>query len=313
MKITVCIPTYNRPDELKKALNSVLAQSYTDFEMIIADNASSNAQVQDIGLEYSLRDPRIKYIRHDSNIGACKNYLFLETMVQTDYFIWLGDDDYWSSNHLESLVLKMDDDLVMVFPDVRLVDSAGLITSSGLKRIYSGCVSDLDFLDSWSKHGAGYPFYGLYNLKNFYKSGLKFEFEDDLAYYNEGIFLHKLFLNGKVRFCENGELFYSTSSKRLQNLHLLSSYFDYTKRVSLLYLENESLNVCFKEIVFQRILSNHFTYMFNLCGFSKTSLQILHEPMKFKSFLRFIFILVKSYLKGLKMQFGCKFFKNPYQ
>ncbi len=64
-KVTVCVPTYNRADILPYALSSVLNQTYSDFELIVCDDASSDRTAAVVG---QWTDSRIRYIRHPQNI-----------------------------------------------------------------------------------------------------------------------------------------------------------------------------------------------------------------------------------------------------
>ncbi len=90
--ITTIIPTYRRPFLLKKAIESVLAQTYPNFELHIWDNASCD-ETEVISLEYCKKDPRIIYHQHKENIGAVANFSYALSQVKTDFFSFLSDDD----------------------------------------------------------------------------------------------------------------------------------------------------------------------------------------------------------------------------
>ena len=91
-KITVGMPVYNGEQYLESAIRSVLAQSYDDFVFLIADNASSD-QTTDICQDFAAQDPRIRYLRHERNIGAAANYNVLFAEARTPYFRWSNADD----------------------------------------------------------------------------------------------------------------------------------------------------------------------------------------------------------------------------
>jgi len=71
--VSIGLPVYNRERFLRETLESLLAQTFEDFELIISDNASTDG-TQAICREYTSKDPRIRYYRNDQNRGASWNY-----------------------------------------------------------------------------------------------------------------------------------------------------------------------------------------------------------------------------------------------
>jgi len=107
--VSVIISTYNRPEKLKKAIDSVLNQSYKDYELIIiGDNCK---YLDEIMLKYN--DNRIRWwnLFKNYNDGGTtpKNYA-LRKLIRTEYIAYLDDDNYWENNHLESLITKINSD-----------------------------------------------------------------------------------------------------------------------------------------------------------------------------------------------------------
>jgi glycosyltransferase involved in cell wall biosynthesis len=94
-KITTIIPTFQRPALLKRALLSVLSQTYTNFQVHVCDNASCD-ETEEIMQEFVSQDSRIKYHKHMKNIGMMGNYEFGFSLVTTPYFSFLSDDDHLS-------------------------------------------------------------------------------------------------------------------------------------------------------------------------------------------------------------------------
>jgi glycosyltransferase involved in cell wall biosynthesis len=99
--ITVAIPTYNRSQYLKKAIKSVISQTFEDFELIVIDNASSDNTSE---MVHSFSDPRIKYFRNKYNIGMIKNWNRAIKLARGQYLLILGDDDKLKPNFLEKSV-----------------------------------------------------------------------------------------------------------------------------------------------------------------------------------------------------------------
>jgi glycosyltransferase involved in cell wall biosynthesis len=98
--VTVGIPTFNSEKNLPKTIESVLNQTFRDFELIISDNASTDS-TSTICMEYAKKDHRIKYIKQEKNIHALPNFCFLGNSAITKYFVWLASDDYWEPTFLE--------------------------------------------------------------------------------------------------------------------------------------------------------------------------------------------------------------------
>jgi glycosyltransferase involved in cell wall biosynthesis len=90
--ITTVIPTYRRPRLLRRAIMSVLAQSYPHFQVCIYDNASGD-DTESIVRELAAVDGRVKYFCHAQNIGAMPNFTFGMSRVETPFFSLLSDDD----------------------------------------------------------------------------------------------------------------------------------------------------------------------------------------------------------------------------
>lgn len=92
-KLTIGLPVYNGERFLHKCLDSLLEQSFENFEIIISDNASTD-KTQNICQEYSKKDKRIHYIRQEKNIGLLPNFNFVLAQSSNEFFMWIGVDDY---------------------------------------------------------------------------------------------------------------------------------------------------------------------------------------------------------------------------
>jgi glycosyltransferase involved in cell wall biosynthesis len=90
--ITAIIPTYRRPRMLKRAIHSVLNQTYPNLQVCVYDNASGD-ETEAVVREIAEKDPRVKYFCHPTNIGAARNFEHGLSHVNTPYFSLLSDDD----------------------------------------------------------------------------------------------------------------------------------------------------------------------------------------------------------------------------
>lgn len=104
-KVGVCIPTYNRAGYLREAIDSVLAQSYQDYELLVVDNASTDHTSRVVG---SYNDPRISYHRNESNIGMVGNWNRCLELAKGEYVAILHDDDLWLPRFLERTIAVLD-------------------------------------------------------------------------------------------------------------------------------------------------------------------------------------------------------------
>jgi glycosyltransferase involved in cell wall biosynthesis len=124
--VSVITPTYNRPDYLKQAIASALGQTYGNIELIVSDNCSpQNPQA----LIEAFADSRIRFFRHDRNLGLIANFLYATHQAQGKYIAYLMDDDLWEPEFLEKLVspLEAHPELVLAFCDHSIINAAGEI------------------------------------------------------------------------------------------------------------------------------------------------------------------------------------------
>jgi len=103
--VTVVIPTYNRPGFLVKALQSVLEQTYNDLEIIIVDD---NSEYSTSDFVLSLKDHRIKYIKHEKNRGGSAARNTGIELANGKYIAFLDDDDTWLRNRVSSGLIHME-------------------------------------------------------------------------------------------------------------------------------------------------------------------------------------------------------------
>jgi glycosyltransferase involved in cell wall biosynthesis len=98
-KVSVVIPVFNRPAAVRRAINSVLAQTFQDFEIIVVDDASTDATAVAVT---ALSDPRIRLVRHDRNRGGSAARNTGIEASSAPYVAFLDSDDEWLPTKLES-------------------------------------------------------------------------------------------------------------------------------------------------------------------------------------------------------------------
>ena len=95
--VTVCVPVYNTARYIKVCVESVFAQDYADWRLLVADNHSTDGTWEILS---SLNHPQLQLFRHPQNLGATANWNFSLRQVQTEFVCFLGADDLFYPHHL---------------------------------------------------------------------------------------------------------------------------------------------------------------------------------------------------------------------
>jgi len=106
-KITIGLPVYNGEKFIQNRLNSILNQTFTNFELIISDNESTDSTAK-ICKEYLLKDKRIRYVRQPKHITMLENFRFVLEQAKSGYFVWAAVDDVWLPEFLEKNINALD-------------------------------------------------------------------------------------------------------------------------------------------------------------------------------------------------------------
>ncbi len=126
-RIVVGLPVYNGDNYLVDAIDALLAQTFSDFVLVISDNASTDSTA-DLCRTYADRDSRVIYLRQRTNLGAAPNYnAVLEAAPPSDYFVWVAHDDLAAAEFLERCVAALDasPDSTLAFPRMMDINEEG--------------------------------------------------------------------------------------------------------------------------------------------------------------------------------------------
>lgn len=125
-KVTIGLPVFNGQEFIVDAIESVLQQTYPDYELVISDNASSD-NTQKICEKYASQDPRIRYHRQPVNKGAGWNFNQVFQLATGEYFKWLAADDRIAPQFLGSCVevLNSDPGVVLCYTRTAIIDQDG--------------------------------------------------------------------------------------------------------------------------------------------------------------------------------------------
>src|SRR5690606_37434670 len=106
-RVTIGVPVYNGASLIGECLQNIAQQSYSDFEVIISDNASTDGTSQ-ICAAFSERDRRFRHVRHESTSSANANFLAVRDIADCDYFAYRAFDDLSTPDFLSRLVPILD-------------------------------------------------------------------------------------------------------------------------------------------------------------------------------------------------------------
>jgi glycosyltransferase involved in cell wall biosynthesis len=128
-RLTVGLPVYNGALHLAESIEALRGQTYDDFELIISDNASTDA-TQEICRDFVVRDSRIRYHRQPRNLGAAGNHNFVVDHARGELFKWASHDDLYARDLLAQCVDALDErpDVVLAHSWTAMIDSAGEVT-----------------------------------------------------------------------------------------------------------------------------------------------------------------------------------------
>ena len=168
VKLSIGMPVYNGELFIERAIESILAQTFTDFELIISDNASTDS-TKKICEEFLIKDKRIRFFSHEKNLGANWNFNFILNNAYGEYFMWTAIDDKILPGFYEK-------NMEVLNKDSNIVCSASQVKYFGHGRDY------------WAKRAIHGPFKVLkkkmverfQNLQNYSTSGT---FESKFRYY----------------------------------------------------------------------------------------------------------------------------------
>jgi glycosyltransferase involved in cell wall biosynthesis len=127
--ITTVTPTYRRPELLRRAIRSVLAQTYPHFRLCVYDNASGD-ETASVVAEFARVDPRVYYHCQPENIGALRNFIYGAERVDTPFFSFLSDDDLLLPAFYETALAgfeKYPEAILSVTPTLQVDDQGNIL------------------------------------------------------------------------------------------------------------------------------------------------------------------------------------------
>lgn len=129
-RISIGLPVYNGDAYLEQTIESLLNQEFQDFEIVIADNASTD-RTPEICSRFIRQDDRIRYVRNERNLGAAANYNFTFSLARASLFKWAPHDDLYAPSYLRNCIEALESAgprAVLCYPRTQLIDEHGTVT-----------------------------------------------------------------------------------------------------------------------------------------------------------------------------------------
>lgn len=143
-EVSIGLPVFNGAVFLNDCLDAILNQTYTNFELVISDNASTD-ETQHICERYQKLDQRIRYVRQERNLGAARNYNIVFERSRGKYFRWAAHDDVILPSYLELCVKEFEEDvdhrLALVYPRTLHFDERTGASAQYSVPFFTGCAS----------------------------------------------------------------------------------------------------------------------------------------------------------------------------
>lgn len=283
-KISLLMPVYNsfgfarsnNKELLPLALNSLLRQSYKEFELIILDNQSTD-DTSKICRQFAEKDPRIKYVVDTQKRYPEASIGVLGSMADGKYCAIVNDDDLWEKEYLEKFILYME-----THPEVDLVYGRKMaidlnnwiinIATPNISEIYNKEMSRFFCLSRYAYERNVIPIaFGLYKTEVF-KKVLPYEDFDSLKYNVDNVFMLKFFLAGfKAQYFKDAFFCYRHKDRSLNTVNYAPNLPGVDKPVSIWFFYVRHQLLFFKKMremienkPFQEENNNKFLYAFIL-------------------------------------------------
>ena len=164
--ISIGMPVFNGAKFISYAIESLLAQTFSDFELIISDNASTDS-TEKICRHYAENDSRIRYIRQHVNLGAIDNFQIVLNESTSPFFMWAAADDIWDSKWIETLIPISKKNGCLSFGSIQIIDEFGGFVHHAANRrnfTFAGSVffRRLNYYLQPDFLGKANPIYGIY-------------------------------------------------------------------------------------------------------------------------------------------------------
>ena len=151
--VSIGVPVFNGERYVAETLDSLLAQTFRDIEVVVADNGSTD-RTPDIVRGYVARDPRVRHVRSEENRGAAWNYRRVARLAHGRYFKWAASDDLVAPTFIQRCLdaLAAHPEAVLAYPRTRIIDEHGRAVEDFDDRLHLVSASPSDRLSSFLRN-----------------------------------------------------------------------------------------------------------------------------------------------------------------
>ncbi len=210
-RVSIGLPVYNGERFIEQTIDSILAQTYSDLELVVSDNASED-RTGEICQAYAERDARLRYFRNDRNLGAAENYNRVFELSRGEFFKWSAHDDLIAPEFVQRCVEILDADpgAVLCWPRTVDIDSEGRIVSRKEYQLRADAESpELRFKEMIGMSHTCEAIFGLIRRDVLAETALIAKYSD-----SDRVLLAELALRGRFRELEDAMFFYRDHDER---------------------------------------------------------------------------------------------------
>jgi glycosyltransferase involved in cell wall biosynthesis len=217
-RLSIGLPVFNGERYLAEAIESLLAQSFSDFELLILDNASTDATKR-ICADFCSRDQRIRYTRNAANIGAARNFNLAVAQTRAPFFKWAAHDDLCAPEFLERCVevLEADEGCVLAYPKARIKDEETEAWEDYELRLPTDSADVVERFEALLRGHKCFEVFGVIRRSALQETGLIGTYA-----HGDGVLLAQLALRG--RFQEIPEFLFFPRRHSDQSMAMLGDY-----------------------------------------------------------------------------------------
>lgn len=219
--VSIILPTRNRLSTIRRTVARIQAQTFTEWELIVSDNASDEEGKAAYLAELAASDPRVRVHLQETNIGIHANWRFCIERTKGRYYIPVTDDDWWGEDHyLQSLLSLHDGATGSVFPNMTIHHlDTGEVIEKALTPVYGGITDRYELCGRLLRDGRGVIMVGLIDMEVVPKEEIIGVIDNDLAVAIETVGMHRLVRRHPVRFCGDVSYHHSAYSGNYARSH----------------------------------------------------------------------------------------------